>query len=69
MVRWDRTGIPHKGWNCVGMEDLGEDIMPGEDIPYEQCEMCGNEKIRYIHILSHPEYREKYALAAVAPAR
>ena len=52
MARWDRPEIPHKGWNYVGIEDLGEDALPGEEIPYEQCEMCGNEKIRYVHILT-----------------
>lgn len=56
MARWDRPGIPHKGWNYVGIEDLGENAIYGEEIPYEQCEMCGNEKIRYVHILSHPEF-------------
>lgn len=36
------------------MEDLGEGL-EGEEIEYEQCEMCGNEKIRYVHIMKHPE--------------
>ena len=38
------------------MEDLGEDVYPGDPIPYEQCEMCGKEKIRYVHLLRHPDY-------------
>lgn len=28
----------------------------GEPINYEECEMCGNEKIRYVHLLKHPDY-------------
>ena len=36
MIRWNKEGIPHKGWEYVGMEDLDEDIHPGEGIPYEQ---------------------------------
>lgn len=56
MAEWNRKGIPHKGWQCIDVIDLGEDIGPDETIPYEQCEMCGNEKLRYAHIMSHPDY-------------
>lgn len=55
MSRWDLPDVPHKGWIYEGMEDLGEDA-DGDDIPYEQCEMCGKERIRYVHILRHPDY-------------
>ena len=55
MARWSKKGLPHKGWRYVGVEDLGEGLAPGERIEYEQCEICGNEKIRYVHILTHPE--------------
>ena len=51
MLRWNKADIPHKGWEYIGMEDLGEDAYPGDSIPYEQCEMCGKEKIRYVHKL------------------
>ena len=49
MVRWNKADVPHKGWKYIGIEDLGEDVYPGEEIRYEQCEMCGNEKIRNIN--------------------
>lgn len=39
------------------MEDLGKEVDFGEEIRYERCEMCGNEKIRYVHIMTHPEYQ------------
>ena len=48
MARWEREGIPHKGWKEIGIEDLGEDLESGDDVEYEQCEMCGQEKIRYV---------------------
>lgn len=38
------------------MEDLGEEAEFEDEIQYEQCEMCGNEKIRYVHIMEHPEF-------------
>lgn len=54
MNRWDRQSIPHKGWECIGMDDLGEFVESGE-IEYENCEMCGKERIRYVHIMKHED--------------
>lgn len=45
--------------------DLAEYATPGEPIPYEQCEMCGNEKIRYAHVMIHPEYPEEIHVGCV----
>lgn len=56
MAQWKKPGVPHKGWTEIGIVDLGEKAMPGDEIEYEQCEMCGQDKIRYVHILTHPEY-------------
>ena len=44
---WSTPGLPHKGWSYAGVEDLEE--------PTGECEMCGNEQVRYIHLLSHEE--------------
>jgi len=55
MNHWDNPGIPHRGWSCIGMEDLGEFAESGE-IEYENCDMCGKEKIRYVHIMEHENY-------------
>ena len=43
-MRWDKKDIPHKGWVEIGMEDLGEVAEFGDEIQYEQCEMCGMKK-------------------------
>lgn len=56
MLRWDKKGIPHKGWRYLGVEDLGENLQPGESIITETCEMCNHENIRYVHLLEHPDY-------------
>jgi len=42
------TDFRNKGWKEIGIEDLGEDLESGDDVEYEQCEMCGQEKIRYV---------------------
>lgn len=33
---WAQCGVPHKGWTCVDIEDLGE--------PSAVCEMCERRK-------------------------
>lgn len=47
---WNISGVPHKGWVYETIIDLKED---GQD--YETCMMCGQENIRYVHLLSHDE--------------
>lgn len=56
MARWNNPGIPHKGWTLVGCVDLGENVFGDDEIQYEICEMCHNERIRFVHILTHPDY-------------
>jgi hypothetical protein len=46
--KWSQPGVPHKGWTCVGVEDLEE--------PSKICEMCESVEIRYVHSMEHPEY-------------
>ena len=45
---WKRDDVPHNGWSCVGVEDLGA--------PVGICEMCGYQIIRYAHHMEHPRY-------------
>jgi hypothetical protein len=46
--KWSETGVPKKGWSCVGIEDLGA--------PDAICEMCEVQHIRYVHTMTHPDY-------------
>ena len=48
--KWAQPGVPHKGWHCVDIEDLGE--------PSAICEMCEAHQIRYVHHMQHPAYTE-----------
>ena len=69
MSCWSVEGVPHKGWRYVGMEDLGENALPSEDIQYEQCQMCGRERIRYIHILEHRDFPEELRVGCVCASK
>jgi len=39
--KWSQAGVPHRGWTCVDIDDLGE--------PSATCEMCETQEIRYVH--------------------
>ena len=45
---WKREDVPHSGWHCVGVEDLGA--------PVGVCQMCGYQIIRYAHQMEHPDF-------------
>jgi len=44
--KWSQPGVPHRGWECVDVEDLGK--------PDFVCEMCESQSIRYVHHMEHP---------------
>jgi hypothetical protein len=46
--KWSQSGVPHRGWTCVDIEDLGE--------PSVICEMCESQEIRYVHHMEHLDY-------------
>jgi hypothetical protein len=45
---WNKIDIPHKGWIFLDVIDT--------EAAESTCEMCGNERIRYVHIMSHQDY-------------
>lgn len=49
--KWGQAGVPHKGWHCIDMDDLG----PDRD-HWQTCEMCETMEIRYAHVMRHPDY-------------
>ena len=69
MARWDKPGIPHKGWIQVDCIDLGVGLFGDEAIKYEICEMCHNERIRYVHILTHPNYLGEIRVGCVCACK
>jgi len=46
--KWSQEGVPHKDWECIDIEDSGEQATI--------CEMCESQSIRYIHLMKHSEY-------------
>lgn len=62
--RWNQLGVPHKGWHCVNVIDLRAGG-PGDVSEYATCQMCGNEKIRYVHIMEHSDVEDPFEVGCV----
>lgn len=62
---WKQTGIPHKGWNLIDVIDVRNDGESEDETQYETCMMCGNEKIRYVHIVEHSEVEDEFRVGCV----
>lgn len=58
---WKRDDVPHEGWVCTGIIDLGE--------PVGVCRMCGHQIIRYVHIMKHPDYHRTIGAGCVCAGR
>jgi hypothetical protein len=55
--KWSDPGVPHKGWTCIDVDDLGE--------ASEICAMCEAMQIRYVHTMTHPAYEGSLAVGVV----
>jgi len=62
---WNKSEIPHKGWILEDVIDIREDGQSVEETEYETCMMCNNEKIRFVHIVSHKDFGEKLKVGCV----
>lgn len=57
---WKIQGVPQKGWRLLDVVDVREDGQSEIDTDYEFCMMCGHDKIRYVHIVTHDEFGEEF---------
>jgi len=55
--KWSEPGVPHKGWECIGIRDEGE--------PEHLCQMCESILCRYVHTMEHPDYADQLDVGCV----
>lgn len=55
--RLKEWGAPLDHWHCV-------DLMDEEDASFV-CELCGCEKVRYVHVMEHEEYFENVCVGCI----
>ncbi|MBP1543131.1 MAG: UvrD-helicase domain-containing protein [Oscillospiraceae bacterium] len=58
---WERDDVPHSGWYCEDVIDLGK--------PVGVCEMCGYHIIRYVHRMKHNNYGKTIGAGCVCAGR
>ena len=59
--KWSEPGVPHKGWTCVDVDDLGS--------PSAICEMCETQSIRYVHYMTHPSFHGELGVGCVCAGK
>ena len=60
---WNQINLPHKGWRCVAASDLR--FEQGDNYTPEVCQMCGQENLRYVHVMEHDEYEPRLRVGCV----
>ncbi len=55
--KWSLPGVPHSGWRCVNVEDLGE--------PQMTCQMCESAEIRFVHYMQNDRFQGLLACGAI----
>ena len=55
--KWTQLGVPHRGWLCLDVEDLGGSS--------QLCQMCEGVDVRYVHHMQHPDYPDVLAVGCV----
>jgi hypothetical protein len=59
--KWSQAGVPHRGWTCIGVDDLEE--------PDHICEMCEHAEVRYVHVMTHPDYEGELLVGCICAGR
>jgi hypothetical protein len=62
---WNIEGIPHKGWTLQDTYDVREDGQSEAETEYETCMMCNNERIRYVHVLTHKNVNKEFRVGRI----
>jgi hypothetical protein len=60
--KWSRAGVPHKGWVCVDNDDVGKDNL-------EVCEMCETAEVRYVQVMTNPQWEGELRVGCVCAGR
>lgn len=55
--KWSVAGVPHRGWVCIEVEDLGE--------PSKICEMCESTEVRFVHYMQNDTYADVLAVGCI----
>lgn len=57
IVKLEALGAPCSGWVCENVETM-------EDATFT-CELCDYDRIRYVHVMVHPQWNGKFRVGCV----
>lgn len=60
--RLKEWGAPLSGWECKDILDVRGDE---PDASYEICDLCDHDRIRFVHVMEHPDYYEKVNVGCI----
>ena len=64
MLLRGQPGVPHKRWSLQDVIDLHID--EGREYgDYERCQFCGQEQIRYVHLVRHVSYPDTLRVGCI----
>ena len=55
-------GAPLEGWYCLDVIDVRED---DHDAPLWTCELCGCDRVRFVHVMDNPLYFEPVRVGCI----
>jgi len=58
---WNQAGVPHKGWVWVRVYRAEPEMVT--------CDMCRAAKIRFVHVLRHPDYPSELRVGRLCACR
>src|SRR5262249_43091375 len=58
---WSRPGVPHKGWVCIDVYDVGSDLYT--------CEMCEFAQVRFVHVMTNERWPEQLSVGCHCAGR
>ena len=57
---------PLSDWHCVQIDDMAEvGWIAGNGMGHATCELCGCEKVRFVHVMRHERYFEDINVGCV----
>lgn len=57
-------GAPLDGWECLTTYDVAEDA-DYDDAVLTECELCGCQRVRYVHVMRNPRYFEDVEVGCI----
>jgi len=57
IAKLESIGAPRDGWVCEEVITMPE--------PDFVCELCGYDRIRYVHVMVHPQWPDKFSVGCV----